>query len=276
VTPDTPQNEPEAPAAGPHEPAADRAAAPPDRPAAEPVRPQEPAVEQAASSLQAPTAEQATPPPSVPLTVAPSAQAGPEAASTPRKSKRSTRRLLIEYALTALVALVVAFFVQAYVVKPYRVPTPSMATTIQPGDRVLIDRFLFDDREIERDDIVVFTGPAAVGNQVLLKRVIGLPGDVLEIKDGVLYVNGVADDAGGVTNADGETPTTDPAYGQLEEHPEWSLYEPYTVPADHYYLLGDNRNDSFDSRFWGPVPRASIIGKAFAVYWPLGEVRTLE
>ncbi len=266
MTPDTPQHEPEAAASGPQEPAADQAA----------PSPQAPAAEQAAPSPQAPAAEQTGLPPVVPPSVSPSSRAVPEAASTRRKSKRSTRRLLIEYGLTAVVALVVAFFVQAYVVKPYRVPTPSMATTIQPGDRVLIDRLLFDDREIERDDIVVFTGPAAVGNQVLLKRVIGLPGDVLEIKDGVLYVNGVADDAGGVTNGDGETPTTDPAYGQLEEHPEWSLYEPYTVPADHYYLLGDNRSDSFDSRFWGPVPRASIIGRAFAVYWPLGEVRTLE
>jgi len=254
VTPDTPQHGPEAAASGP----------------------QEPAIEPAAPSAQTPAAEPAGPPPIVAPPVSPSTPAAPGAASARRKSKRSTRRLLVEYALTALVALVVAFFVQAYVVKPYRVPTPSMATTIQPGDRVLIDRFLFDDRDLQRDDIVVFTGPAAVGNQVLLKRVIGLPGDVLEIKDGVLYVNGVADDAGGVTTAEGETPTTDPAYGQLEEHPEWSLYEPYTVPADHYYLLGDNRSDSFDSRFWGPVPRASIIGKAFAVYWPLGEVRTLE
>jgi len=266
VTPDTPQHEPEATASRPLEPAPEQAG----------PSPQAPAPEQAGPSPQAPASEQAGPSPVVPPPVSPPSQAVPEAASTRRKSKRSTKRLLIEYGLTAVVALVVAFIVQAYVVKPYRVPTPSMATTIQPGDRVLIDRFLFDDREIERDDIVVFTGPAAVGNQVLLKRVIGLPGDVLEIKDGVLYVNGEADDAGGVTNADGETPTTDPAYGQLEEHPEWSLYEPYTVPADHYYLLGDNRNDSFDSRFWGPVPRASIIGRAFAVYWPLGEVRTLE
>lgn len=266
MTPDTPQHEPEVTASRPQEPAVEQAAS----------SSQASTAGQAASSPQAPAAGQADSPPIVPPSMSPSAQAAPEAVSTQRKPKRSTRRLLIEYALTALVALVVAFFVQAYVVKPYRVPTPSMATTIQPGDRVLIDRFLFDDRDVKRDDIVVFTGPAAVGNQVLLKRVIGLPGDVLEIEDGVLYVNGVADDAGGVTTADGETPTTDPAYGQLEEHPEWSLYEPYTVPADHYYLLGDNRSDSFDSRFWGPVPRASIIGKAFAVYWPLGEVRTLE
>lgn len=234
------------------------------------------------SGAESPTTPGEAAPPASPLGAAPLA-ATPDhspvtsdGATDKRRSKPSTRRLLVEYALTALVALVVAFFVQAYIVKPYRVPTPSMATTIQPGDRVLIDRFLFDSREIKRDDIVVFNGPAAVGNQVLLKRVIGLPGDVLEIKDGVLYVNGDPDDAGGVETADGETPTTEPAYGQLEEHPEWSLYEPYTVPADHYYLLGDNRSDSFDSRFWGPVPRSAIIGKAFAVYWPLGEVRTLD
>jgi signal peptidase I len=151
-----------------------------------------------------------------------------------------------------------------------------MATTIQPDDRVLIDRLLFDRREIARDDIVVFTGPAATGYQVLLKRVIGLPGDVLELTDGVLYVNGVRDDVGGLKNASGETPSTEPAFGQLEEHPEWSLDVPYTVPDGHYFLLGDNRSDSFDSRFWGPVPRASIIGKAFAVYWPLGGVRRLH
>ncbi len=203
----------------------------------------------------------------------------PEAESTrpaAKKAKRSPRRLLIEYALTALVALVAAFLVQAYVVKPYRVPTPSMETTIESGDRVLVDRLLFDRRDIARDDIVVFTGPAATGYQVLLKRVIGLPGDLLEITDGVLYVNGVADDVGGVKNASGETPSTEPAYGQLEEHPEWSLDVPYTVPDDHYFLLGDNRSDSFDSRFWGPMPRASIIGKAIAVYWPLSGVRRLH
>lgn len=210
-----------------------------------------------------------------PAATPPAPEAEP-ARSAPKKAKRSPRRLLVEYALTALVALVAAFLVQAYVVKPYRVPTPSMATTIESGDRVLVDRLLFDRRDIARDDIVVFTGPAETGYEVLLKRVIGLPGDLLEITDGVLYVNGVADDAGGVKNAKGETPSTAPAGGQLEEHSEWSLYVPYTVPDDHYFLLGDNRSDSFDSRWWGPVPRASIIGKAFAVYWPLGGVRKLH
>jgi signal peptidase I len=204
------------------------------------------------------------------------AQSEPSAEATARaKRSRSGRRLVVEYALTAVVAIVVAFVVQAYIVKPYRVPTPSMATTIQPGDRVLIDRLLYDSRDVERGDIVVFEGPAAVGNQVLLKRVVGLPGDMLELTDGVLYVNGAPADSGGV-GPDGELPETRPAYGQLEEHPEWSLALPYTVPDDHYYLMGDNRSDSFDSRFWGPVPRSSIIGRAFAVYWPLREIRTLH
>jgi signal peptidase I len=90
----------------------------------------------------------------------------------------------------------------------------------------------------------------------------------------VLYVNGEPESTSGV--AEDEPPETRPAYGQLEEHPEWSLTTPYVVPEEHYFLMGDNRSDSFDSRYWGPIPREGIIGRAFAVYWPLSEVRTLE
>jgi signal peptidase I len=219
------------------------------------------------ASVEPPTPPEPTPP--EPTPVPPSPEVGRQAAPDDKK-KRSFRRLTFEYAATAVIALVVAFLVQAYVVKPYRVPTPSMATTIQPGDRVLIDRLFYDSRDIDRGDIIVFNGPAAVANQVLLKRVVGLPGDTLEIVDDVLYVNGEQD------TVSGDVDQTEPAYGQLEQHPEWALTTPYTVPEGHYYLMGDNRNDSFDSRYWGPVPREDIIGRAFAVYWPLSEIRTLE
>ena len=113
----------------------------------------------AAPPVPPPVSPAPVPPPVSPAPVPPPVSPAPETAleETPgrSKTKRSTRRLVTEYALTAVVALVVAFFVQAYVVKPYRVPTPSMATTIQPGDRVLIDRFLFDSREIDRGDIKI-------------------------------------------------------------------------------------------------------------------------
>ena len=89
------------------------------------------------------------------------------------KPRHSRSRTLLEYAVTVVVAIVIALAVQAYIVKPYRVPTPSMANTVRAGDRVLIDRVLYGHRDIERGDIVVFRGGPAVDNQVLLKRVVG-------------------------------------------------------------------------------------------------------
>ncbi len=174
--------------------------------------------------------------------------------------------------MTVVVAIVIALVVQAYVVKPYRVPTPSMANTVRAGDRVLIDRVLYGHRDIERGDIVVFRGGAAVDNQVLLKRVVGLPGDVLSIEDGHLLVNGVPADEGYVRRS-GRRPGDRPSRVRAVPDAPWSLQTPYTVPDGFYYVLGDNRTDSFDSRFWGPVAREAIIGRAMAVYWPIPGIR---
>ncbi len=191
------------------------------------------------------------------------------------KAKTTTRsRSLIEYALTVVIAIVIALVIQAYIVKPYRVPTPSMANTVRAGDRVLIDRVLYGHRDIERGNIIVFRGGAAVDDQVLLKRVVGLPGDVLSIEDGHLLVNGVLADEDFVRRVGGAPESTQPGPGGPDA--PWSLQTPYTVPDGFYYVLGDNRTDSFDSRFWGPVARASIIGRAMAVYWPIPGIRTLD
>jgi signal peptidase I len=194
----------------------------------------------------------------------------------PARPRRSTSRVFFDYALTAALAIAVALVVQAYVIKPYRVPTPSMANTIQPGDRVLIDRVLYGHRTIDRGDIVVFEGPRAVGGEVLLKRVVGLPGDRLEIRDGVLFVNGRPADDVHVLDVAGHKARTEPGFNGSEQAPGWSLLRAYVVPEDRYYLMGDNREDSYDSRFWGPVPREAIIGEARAVYWPLDGLRTLD
>lgn len=198
--------------------------------------------------------------------------------SEPRTDKprpTTTRsRTLIEYALTVVIAIVIALVIQAYIVKPYRVPTPSMANTVRAGDRVLIDRVLYGHRDIERGNIIVFRGGAAVDNQVLLKRVVGLPGDVLSIEDGHLLVNGVLADENFVRRVGGAPESTQPGPGGPDA--PWSLQTPYTVPDGFYYVLGDNRTDSFDSRFWGPVAREAIIGRAMAVYWPIPGIRTLD
>ena len=172
------------------------------------------------------------------------------------------------------VAIAIALVVQAYIVKPFRVPTPSMANTVHAGDRVLIDRVLYGHREIQRGDIVVFRGGAMVDNQVLLKRVVGLPGDKLAAREGRLFVNGDPADEPYVRVVNGQPETTEPGPGGPST--PWSLQEPYTVPSGQYYVLGDNRTDSFDSRFWGPVSRDVIMGRAMVVYWPLPGIRALH
>ncbi len=195
---------------------------------------------------------------------------------TGRKSEggASRARTLIEYALTVAIAIAIALAIQAYIVKPYRVPTPSMANTVKAGDRVLIDRVLYGHRDIVRGEIVVFQGGEAVGDQVLLKRVVGLPGDTLAVEDGRLTVNGVPAEDGYVRRVDDAPEVTQP--GPAAPDAPWSLQTPYVVPDGFYYVLGDNRTDSYDSRFWGPIPRTAIIGRAMAVYWPIPGIRTLE
>lgn len=196
----------------------------------------------------------------------------PETETT--KPRHSRTRTLLEYAVTVAVAIVIALAVQAYIVKPYRVPTPSMANTVRAGDRVLIDRILYGHRDVQRGDIIVFKGGPAVEGQVLLKRVVGLPGDVLSVEDGRLMVNGRPAPDDYVRRIDGVPEPTEPGPGGQEM--PWALQVPYEVPQGFYYVLGDNRLDSFDSRFWGPVPRASIIGRAMVVYWPIPGIRTLH
>ena len=196
--------------------------------------------------------------------------AGKEQAAQPR----SRTRVILEYAVTVVVAIAIALLVQAYIVKPFRVPTPSMANTVHAGDRVLIDRVLYGHRDIQRGDIVVFHGGPMVDNQVLLKRVVGVPGDVLVARDGRLLVNGESPDEPYIREVAGHPETTEPGPGGPGA--PWSLQQPYTVPDDQYFVLGDNRTDSFDSRFWGPISRDVIMGRAMVVYWPLPGIRALH
>ncbi len=193
--------------------------------------------------------------------------------SADRAPKRRLR-VALDYAVTAAVAVALAFLVQAYIVKPYRVPTPSMANTVKAGERVLIDRTVYHYRSIRRGDIVAFQGPQAVNHIVLLKRVVGLPGDTLSVNGGHLYVNGKLLDEPYLRSSRGVVAQTLPATGPggPGDNVPWTLARPYTVPADHYFMMGDNREDSYDSRFWGPIARSDVIGRAFAVYWPPQDV----
>jgi signal peptidase I len=112
---------------------------------------------------------------------------------------------------------------------------------------------------------------AALG-RVLIKRVVGMPGDVLSLRGGSVYVDGQRLREPYVRRIDGEPEATEPFRGTGEA---WSLEEPYKVPAGHYFLMGDNRTVSDDSRDWGPASRREIIGEAFMTYWPLSRLHGL-
>jgi signal peptidase I len=199
-------------------------------------------------------------PPRSPVTGVEPAQGQPatpvseEACATPRK-RRWIRVLLREVLLPLVVAFAVAMTVQATVAKPYEISTGSMNPTIMPSDRVLANRLVYRFRDVGRGDIVVFQPPAELNSTVpFVKRVVGLPGDTLEIKNGQVFVNG------------------EPFFVAGAAVPRYS-YGPVTVPADSVFVLGDNRNNSVDSHVWGFLQERSILGEVFMTYWPLGRLR---
>jgi signal peptidase I len=190
-------------------------------------------------------------------------------------------RLVLDYGLTLVAALVIALALQAFVVKPYLIPSESMATTLSIGQRVLVDRVSYHLHDVRRGDVIVFHRPPlaerlAAGSaddsqngEVLIKRVIGLPGDTLALQSGRVLVDGVPLDEPYVRSVAGMPAPTEPGVVYSEDGAGgWSLTQPYTVPADSYFVMGDNRQDSFDSRYWGTVPKENVIGHAFFTYWP--------
>jgi signal peptidase I len=174
-------------------------------------------------------------------------------------------------------ALGLALGIQAFIVKPYQIPSESMEPTLDVGQRVLVNRFLYSFSDPGIGDIIVFHPPlgAVRGNQCgvqrpagsacpqptpeqakvnVLKRIVAGPGDTLRIENGQPVVNGVKAEEDFIR--------------PCQPGGECNLPTEITIPPDHYFMMGDNRGQSDDSRFWGPVPRDWIIGKAFATYWP--------
>jgi signal peptidase I len=192
-------------------------------------------------------------------------------ASEGATSKSSSRqRVVLEYVVLAIVAIVVALAIQAFLVKPYRIPSPSMENTLLVGDRVLADRISWRFSDPKRGDIVVFHPPA--GGTVLIKRVIGLPGETVSLSGGSVSINGQKLDEPYVRTVNGKPEPSDPFSNGLP----WSLQQPYKVPAGSYFLMGDNRTHSDDSREIGPIARGQFVGRAFARYWPPGRIGGLN
>ena len=147
--------------------------------------------------------------------------------------------------------------VQSFLVKPYSIPSASMEPTLMVGDRVLVNRAIYRFRAPRRGEVVVFHSPIQTGED-LIKRVVAVGGDTVEVKDGALYVNGARQNE---------------AY--LMDQQIDGAFALTRIPAGSYFMMGDNRNDSADSRVFGPVPRSAILGQAFAIYWPIPRIHGL-
>lgn len=175
-------------------------------------------------------------------------------------AERSTRRT-IEWVALVVLALGVAFLLRTFVVQSFYIPSESMTPTLEVGDRVLVNKLAYRFGEPSRGDIVVFEAPPGEGNpeiKDLIKRVIALPGETIEGRDDGIYIDGQRLDepwlANGARSRD---------------------FGPERVPADRYWVLGDNRLDSRDSTFFKSIPEDTIIGKAFVRIWPLSDFSTL-
>ncbi len=205
-----------------------------------------------------------------------------------KTAKKSFARSAAELVVIVAVALLLALGIQALLVKPYEIPSGSMLPTLHINQRILVDRIGSRFSSPHVGDIMVFHPPASetcanpeqgenngsqpsseacatpqirASSQTYIKRVVGLPGDRLSIRNGQVIRNGKPEPDGFAVACDGAS--------------ECNFPRTFTVPAGDYYMMGDNRPDSLDSRFWGPVPKGWIIGKAFFTYWPPDRIGTL-
>jgi signal peptidase I len=230
----------------------------------------------------------------------PSAEPGPDKSVWPRpqttgsdgsppaepgehRSREHWIALVLEFAVLFIIALVIAIYLQAFAIKPFMIPSPSMEPTLQEGDRVLVDRMTYHFREPRRGEVIVFRfDPNDTANwtqgsngftrsldllaEILnithqeslqfIKRVVGVGGDTVELRDGALYVNG-------------EPYEADYEYVQDNDNGKWE------VPEGTVMVMGDNRPNSNDGRRWGFVPLQAVIGRGVLIWWPPSRWSTL-
>ncbi len=176
-----------------------------------------------------------------------------------RLARRKHERKVKEYVEAILVAIVIAVILRMFVVQAYRVSSGSMESTLKEGDFVFVNKFCYRFAEPQINDIIVFEFPMNTTKDYI-KRIIALPGQTVEIRNKQLYVDSqLVADAGGVFHKDSQ---------ELPEiYSQRDFFGPMQVPANQYFVLGDNRDDSQDSRFWGFLDRSYIKGKAVFIYF---------
>jgi signal peptidase I len=190
-----------------------------------------------------------------------------------REFKKSVVR---EYFESIVIAVILALFIRTFVVQAFKIPTGSMEQNLLIGDHLLVNKFIFGSAsspfarallpvaDVKRRDVIVFKYPEEPDRD-FIKRVIGLPGETVELRQKRVYINGTPLDEPYVYFLQPPGTTTD-----LHETTSFDLrerYGPVTVPPNQYFVMGDNRDNSQDSRYWGFLPRDYIKGKALLIYW---------
>ena len=181
--------------------------------------------------------------------------------SDEKPPQKTTENPWLEGLKTIGLSAVLAFGIRTFVAEARYIPSGSMLPTLQINDRLIVDKLGYHFKSPDRGDVVVFSPTDTLAKQnfhdAFIKRVIGLPGDKVEVKGGRVFINDQA-----------------LRENYIAEDPQYQ-YGPVTVPQDAYLVLGDNRNNSYDSHYWGFVPRDRIIGRAVVRFWPmnrLGEI----
>jgi signal peptidase I len=178
--------------------------------------------------------------------------------------------VVVEWGVILVVAVLAAILIRTFVVQPFFIPSGSMEPTLMVNDRVLVNKLSYDFHSVHRGDIVVFKKPAddtTPGITDLVKRVIGLPGETISAQNGHVYINGQQLKEPWLPNgvATGQFPSSIP--GCLPAPAGACL-----IPSGDYFMMGDNRGDSADSRIIGPVPGKLFIGRVFVRVWPLSRL----
>lgn len=167
------------------------------------------------------------------------------------KPKKSALREMLE---SVVIAVLLAAIIRLFILEPFYIPSGSMEPTLMIGDRIIVSKVTYLLREPEPGDIVVFKFPLDPSRN-FVKRIVAVGGETIEIKDSVLYING--------------EPRPE---NYLPQGLKFQDYGPQTVPEGHYFMMGDNRNNSDDSRVWGFLDKDLIVGNAEVIYWPLNRL----
>jgi signal peptidase I len=187
--------------------------------------------------------------------------------------RRPHSRALVEWMVILAIVVVCTILLRTFVVQSFSIPSLSMAPTLQIGDRIIVDKLSYRLHAVHRGDIVVFTRPPLEDQEYadLVKRVIGLPGETISEKNGHVYIDGKQLHEPWLPPG----PQSYTAALPGDAHQQYNLPGPVKIPSGDYYVMGDNRENSEDSRYFGPISGSLIVGRAVAVAWPLSHIKGL-